>query len=239
MKVFISTMVTLAALSSANAQVSGSIGVNPGRGAPPPVNEDSWRGGDSRDNGRESRQGDNQRSGGRDSRTPEPIGRIDDRGGRGHDDRNRDQRGRDPGRRGDVGRGHPGRGPIAPPPSYDRWDHTYGPSRTVAWKDLGKETIPKFIGAKLSLRVRGDYVNEILFKAEDNDVEILEAFAELSNGQMINLQHMRGRVREKRDERFYVDRYYSLRMEKLHLTVVSPSLSGSRGELRVLIGVSR
>lgn len=134
----------------------------------------------------------------------------------------------------------PGRPTRPNPPRYeDRFDGLYGPARTVAWSDQGVHRAPKLIEKDVDLGVHGQYVNEVILRALENEVGIERAYARLVNGQIVELPVGRVTIRKDSEARFYVDGRYSLAIQSLHLVITSPDLTGSRGQLQVLLGLAR
>lgn len=131
--------------------------------------------------------------------------------------------------------------PVRPnPPRYgDRFDGLYGPARTVAWLDQGIHRAPKLIEKDVDLNLYGQYVNEIIFRALENEIKIERAVIRLMTGETIELNHARSIIRKNGEARIYVDGRYSLAVQSLHLVISSPDLTGSRGQLQVLVGVAR
>ena len=131
--------------------------------------------------------------------------------------------------------GRPGIGGGGYAPGYGS---IQGPGHTRHWVDHGLHRAPKFIDADLNVRLHGQYVNEILIRAFENDVEILEAYVELSNGQRLSLYRAEGTIGQNQELRFKLDRRYSLRSERVYLKVTS-GLRGSRGRIQVFLGLAR
>ena len=134
----------------------------------------------------------------------------------------------------------PGRPTRPNPPRYeDRFDGLYGPARTIAWIDQGVHRAPKLVEKNVDLGIHGQYVNEVILRALENEISIERAYAQLVTGQIIQLPVSRGMIRKNSEARFYVDGRYSLALQSLHLVITSPDLTGSRGQLQVLLGVAR
>jgi hypothetical protein len=123
-----------------------------------------------------------------------------------------------------------------PPPQYGR---DRGPRYTVRWQDYGLNRVPKLVSETITIRVGGMLVNEILFRAVDNKVQVDSAVAYLSNGQTIDLGQMTGTIREGRDARGSLDYYFSLRVERIVISATSANLIGSRGQLQVMLGLAQ
>lgn len=129
----------------------------------------------------------------------------------------------------------PPRPPMPPPPQYG---NDYGPAYTVRWQDYGVTQIAKFVAQDVVIDVRGQYVNEILLRAIDNDVQIQSALAYLSNGQVIDIRQATGSVRPNQDFRTQIDYRGSVRAERIVLKATSSNLIGSRGQLSVILGLA-
>lgn len=126
-----------------------------------------------------------------------------------------------------------------PPRAGDRFDGLYGPARTVSWIDQGVHRAPKLIEKNLDFNLYGQYVNEVIFRALENEISIERAYVRLVNGQVVELPQARTMIRKNNEARIYVDGRYSLAIQSLHLVMSSPDLIGSRGQLQVLVGIAR
>lgn len=111
-----------------------------------------------------------------------------------------------------------------------------GPGRTLRWQMVDSSKAPKIIDENVSIRLNGRLVNEVLFRAEGNPIDVSNAVAYLSNGQVIDLYAGSGMVRDGEVRRFRLDYRYSFRVERIELTISSPRLIGSRGLLTTYIG---
>jgi len=131
--------------------------------------------------------------------------------------------------------GYPGYRPPGPPPGYS---DIYGPPYTVRWQDAGSHRLEKFAETSIYISASGQFVNEVLLTSIDNRVEIRSAQARLANGQMISLNQLAVTLRKGQQFRLRLDSYYSLRIDQIILTAVSPNLIGSRGQLNVQLGVA-
>ena len=131
---------------------------------------------------------------------------------------------------------HPPGYPGQPqPPGYN---DIYGPGRTVRWWDMGVIQAQKFMAIDVRLDVRGQFVNEIFLGAIDNHIGIKSAQARLANGQMIDLQFMRGTLRRDQRAQVRLDYRNSLRIDTIYLTIESPNLVGSRASLGIQLGLA-
>lgn len=131
--------------------------------------------------------------------------------------------------------GYPGYRPPGPPPGYS---DIYGPPYTVRWQDMGTHRSEKFAETSIYISASGQFVNEVLLTSIDNRVEIRSAQARLANGQMISLNQLAVTLRKGQQFRLRLDSYYSLRIDQIILTAISPNLIGSRGQLNVQLGVA-
>lgn len=124
------------------------------------------------------------------------------------------------------GRRHPGYGGVT------------GPQYTVRWYDLGLNRLPKLVSEIQTIYVGGRLVNEILVRAVDNHVGIESFVAFLSDGQMVNLAHLTGNMRQGYELRGLVDRYSSLRIDRLEVRATSSNLIGTRAQMQVVLGLA-
>lgn len=136
-----------------------------------------------------------------------------------------------------------GSGYLVPGPGYSTelpWssDNIYGPGRTVRWQDMGSYRAQKFTEVSVDVVANGQFVNEIFLVAEKNQIDIRSVQARLWNGQIIGLNHLTGTVREGQSLRLRLDRYYSLRIERLVVNMISPNLIGPRGSLQIQLGLA-
>ena len=128
--------------------------------------------------------------------------------------------------------------PLPPPPApaYDYYN--YGPHYTVRWSDFGLSKFPKLITQSISIDVRGQLVNEILLRGAKSQVDIRSITAYLNNGQILNLNHLSGVIREGQEIRASLDYRYSLRVNRIVIEGNSPNLIGSLGQLSVILGLA-
>lgn len=113
-----------------------------------------------------------------------------------------------------------------------------GPQYTVRWHDLGLNRLPKFVSEVQTIYIGGRLVNEILVRAIDNHVGIESFVAYLSDGQMVNLAHLTGNMRQGYELRGLVDRYSSLRIDRLEIRATSSNLIGTRAQMQVVLGLA-
>lgn len=120
-------------------------------------------------------------------------------------------------------------------PSYPGYSD-YGPARTYRWVDQGENRIDKFITETVRVRANDRLVNEILFRAKNADVQIVRAYARLSNGRITNIST--GTIRQGRDARVRLDYQYSLRVDEIIIEATSPNVIGSRARLQIYLGLA-
>lgn len=130
------------------------------------------------------------------------------------------------------------RPPMPPPPPPPQYGGDYGPGYTVRWQDLGQNTLPKLVNIDVVLDVRGQYVNEILFRAIDNEVQINQVTAYLSNGQAIDVRQATGRIRQGGEIRAQLDYRFSYRVDRIVVNGTSSNLFGGRGSLSSILGLA-
>jgi hypothetical protein len=111
----------------------------------------------------------------------------------------------------------------------------YGPARTYRWLDMGTNKVDKFTDT-IHIHAGHRLVNEVLLRSTSADTDITRAYARLSNGRTIHLAA--GTVREGRDVRVRLDRYYSVRVESIVIEATSRNLIGSRARLQVWLGLA-
>ena len=122
-----------------------------------------------------------------------------------------------------------------PPPGYN---DVYGPGRTVRWEDVGVFRTEKFMELEVNIRVRDQFVNEVFVAGHDNEVDVTEALAYLSNGQVFRLNNMIGTVQPGRRYRVALDYRNSLRLERLVYRIRSGNLIGPRGSIAFQLGLA-
>lgn len=125
-----------------------------------------------------------------------------------------------------------------PPPGYNPGYGDYGPNYTRQWRDYGTTRVPKLISQDVTIDVRGQLVNEIILRAVDNQVQIDSALAYLSNGQVIDMRQVTGTIGRQNEFRAQLDYRYSLRVDRLVFKATSSNLFGSRGQLKVILGLA-
>lgn len=128
--------------------------------------------------------------------------------------------------------------PNQQPPPGPGWNDIYGPPRTVRWQDLGSFQAEKFIDMNVDINVRDQFVNEVFLAAQDNQVEIKQAVAYLSNGQTFEMRNMEGVIQRDRQYRVQLDYRNSLRIRRLVFTIRSPNLMGSRATFLMQLGLA-
>lgn len=125
------------------------------------------------------------------------------------------------------------------PPGPPGWNNDiYGPARTVRWDYVGAFRTEKFLETRVDINVRDQFVNEVMVAAEDNDVEVVDAVAYLSNGQAFQLRNMIGVIQRGRQYQVQLDWRNSLRLSRLSYTIKSPNLIGSRATLHLQLGLA-
>lgn len=120
-------------------------------------------------------------------------------------------------------------------PSYPGYSD-YGPAHTYRWLDMGSTKIDKFVTESIYINARNRLVNEVLLRATNADVQVIRAYARLSNGRTTNVTT--GLVREGRDVRVRLDYQYSVRVESIEIEATSPNVIGSRARLQVWLGLA-
>lgn len=121
------------------------------------------------------------------------------------------------------------------PPYYD---YVYGPGRTVRWYDMGANRVPKILSENTIIEIDGRLINEIVIRALDNRVSVRSVVATLIDGRRVDLWNLTGTIRENRQVRARLDRYYSVRVLRLEIQASSPNLIGSRGSVQVFLGLA-
>ncbi len=114
-----------------------------------------------------------------------------------------------------------------------------GPKYTSRWELVDSSQAPKFVDSTVSIRLRDELVNEIYLRADKNPVEISDVVVTLSNGQTMHLDHASGTLRNGQAVRLQLHNRFSLRLEQIELTITSPNLIGSRGQLTTQLGLVR
>ena len=122
-----------------------------------------------------------------------------------------------------------------PPPFYG---YVYGPKRTLSWYDYGTNRIPKILSESTVINTDNRLVNEIVLRAMDNRINVQSVRAYTIDGRVIELRQLTGDLRGNMQKRASVDRYYSVRLERIEIVATSPNLIGSRGELQVFLGLA-
>ena len=125
-----------------------------------------------------------------------------------------------------------------PPPGYNPGYGEYGPNYTRQWRDYGTTQLPKLISQDVTINVNGQLVNEIILRAIKNQAQIESALAYLSNGQVIDLRQLTGTIGSQNEFRTQLDYRYSLRVDRLVFKATSSNLFGSRGQLKVILGLA-
>ena len=121
-----------------------------------------------------------------------------------------------------------------PPPAFN----DYGPGYTVRWQDFGLNRLPKIANQDVVIDVRGQYVNEILLRAVDNNVQVNSVLAYLSNGQVVDVRQATGNIYNRGEVRVQADYRGSLRVERIVINATSSNLIGSRASLSVILGLA-
>lgn len=114
-----------------------------------------------------------------------------------------------------------------------------GPKYTSRWEQVDSSQAPKLIDETVSIRLRDELVNEIYLRADKNRVEIADVVVTLSNGQTMHLVQASGTLRSGQAIRLQLHNRFSLRLERIEMTITSPNLIGSRGQLTTQIGLVR
>src|SRR3989344_2588441 len=124
---------------------------------------------------------------------------------------------------------------MPPPPRYN---DVFGPAHTVRWQDMGVTRTEKLIETNIFLNGGGQFVNELYLVALENHVQIKSAQARLTNGQVVNLPQLAVMIGRDQQLRMRLDSYYSLKVDQIILTVISPNLFGARGKLQTHLGLA-
>lgn len=114
-----------------------------------------------------------------------------------------------------------------------------GPKFTSRWEQIDSSQAPKLIDNTVSIRLHDELVNELYLRADKNRVEISDVVVTLSNGQTIHLVQATGTLRSGQAVRVSLHDRFSLRLERVEITMTSPNLIGSRGQLTTHMGLVR
>ena len=120
-------------------------------------------------------------------------------------------------------------------PSYPGYSD-YGPAYTYRWLDMGTSKVDKFMSETIRINAHDRLVNEVLLRSSNADVQIIRAYARLSNGRTTNIAT--GVVREGRDVRVRLDYQYSVRVDSIEIEATSPNVIGSRARLQIWLGLA-
>ncbi len=88
------------------------------------------------------------------------------------------------------------------------------------------------------IHVGGRLVNEVLLRALSNRVHIESVMIRLIDGRYMDLYQFRGTMHDNTELRLLVDRYNSLRVDRIEIRATSPNLIGSRGKMQVILGMA-
>lgn len=129
----------------------------------------------------------------------------------------------------------PGPGPQPGPPG---WSDVFGPARTVRWWDLGSFQAEKFIDMNVNVDVQDQFVNEVFVAAQDNQVEVRDAVAYMSDGRAFQVRNLIGVIQEGRQYRVPLDYRNSLRLRRLVITIRASNPFGSRSRFYSQLGLA-
>lgn len=129
--------------------------------------------------------------------------------------------------------------PNNPPPAYPPSHPDYGPGYTSYWQDLGTIKAQKVVIEEVNIDVRHYYVNEIAFRVSNAPFAIHEAYAFLSTGGVVNLNHLTGTWSPGFGASVRLDSYYSLRLSRIVLRVNSPQIIGPSAKAQIHLGIAR
>jgi hypothetical protein len=123
-----------------------------------------------------------------------------------------------------------------PAPPY--YGYLYGPKRTLRWYDYGTNQIPKILSENTVVYLDRRLVNEVILRAIDNRIRVQSVMAYAVDGQVFEIGSLAGSLRDNMQKRSSVDRFYSVRLDRIEIRATSPNLIGSRGELQVFVGLA-
>ena len=141
------------------------------------------------------------------------------------------------------------------PESYTQWfdynpgrpNHPTRPGQGSSWpaprppailfQTLGTFRVQKIIETTNNVRVNHPNVKVVRLIARNNDVEIIQARAQMEDGREIYMDSITGGLRRDRSFNYTFPGTYGLRIRSITITAVSRSLIGSRAELEVSVGV--
>lgn len=149
--------------------------------------------------------------------------------------------GQGPGRPGD-GPGRPGQGPDRPgqpgrPGQGPGWPAPRPPAQSLQYQTVGTFRVQKILETTNTVRVNHPNVKVIRLIARNNDVEVIEARAQLDNGREIYMDGITGGLGRDRGYSYTLSGPYGERIRSITVRAVTRSLTGSRADLEVSVGV--
>ncbi len=135
--------------------------------------------------------------------------------------------GQGPDRPGQPGR--PGQGPIWPAPRP--------PAQSIVYQTVGTFRVQKILETTNTVRVNHPNVKVVRLIARNNDVEVIQARAQLEDGREIYMDGITGGLGRDRGFNYTFEGPRGIRIRSITVTAVTRSLTGSRAVLEVSVGV--
>ncbi|MBC7711914.1 MAG: hypothetical protein H7177_01145 [Rhizobacter sp.] len=111
------------------------------------------------------------------------------------------------------------------------------PGQRVVFQTVDTYRVQKVIETTNTTRVNAPNVKQVMFTAQDNSVEIVEARLLLDNGREVFMDGMTGGLGQNRSITYTLDGPWGERVQSITVRAVSRSLLGSRPSLQVSVGV--
>lgn len=125
--------------------------------------------------------------------------------------------------------GRPGQGPGFPAPRP--------PAQSIQYQTVGSFRVQKIIETTNTVRVNHPNVKVIRLVARNNDVEVIEARAQLDDGREIYMDGITGGLGRDRGYSYTLNGPYGQRIRSITVRAVTRSLTGSRADVEVSVGV--
>ncbi|MBC7428524.1 MAG: hypothetical protein H7336_07935 [Bacteriovorax sp.] len=132
---------------------------------------------------------------------------------------------------------HDDRGPQRPRPPRPQRPGPQRPGPRVVFQTVDTYRVQKLLETTNTTRVNAPNVKQIMFTAQDNSVEIVEARLLLDNGREVFMDGMTGGLGQNRSITYTLDGFWGERVQSITVRAVSRSLIGSRPSLQISVGV--
>lgn len=125
--------------------------------------------------------------------------------------------------------GRPGQGPVWPAPRP--------PAQSIQYINVGSFRVQKILETTNTVRVNHPNVKVVRLIARNNDVEVIQARAQMEDGREIYMDGITGGLGRDRGYNYTFEGPRGLRIRSITVTAVTRSLTGSRADLEVSVGV--